>query len=77
MRTFVMAVAAVLLMSTAAPAQTAVSPEEALDIAKNNGVEAESTVEFDRGYWRIEGFDRAGRRVVLEVDATSGVVLRR
>jgi hypothetical protein len=71
-----LALAAVLAvapaMALADSAKPAVSAEEAQDIAKNAGVEAVRSVEYDNGYWIVVGTNASGQDVRIQVDARSG-----
>jgi hypothetical protein len=53
-------------------AKPAVSAEEAQDIAKNAGIEAVRSVEYDNGYWIVIGTNASGQDVRIQVDARSG-----
>ena len=64
---------AVALADSAKPA---VSAAEAQDIAKNAGVEAVRSVEYDNGYWIVVGTNASGQDVRIQVDARSGTSSR-
>jgi uncharacterized protein YpmB len=66
--TLVVAPAAALASST----EAAVSAEEAQDIAKNAGIDAVRSVEYDNGYWIVTGTNSAGQDIRVQVDATTG-----
>lgn len=72
--------AGVMLGSAAASAQTVgagnplVAVDEARDIAAFNGVVAIRKIEFDDGYWKIEGRDREDRRVEMKIDPRTGEI---
>lgn len=53
-----------------------VSRATAVDIARAQGVREVSHVRAQRGVWRIEGRDRDGARMVVEVDGFSGAVVK-
>jgi len=69
-----------LAAGTAAQAQTVgvgepvIAIDEARDIAAFNGVVAIHKIEFDEGYWKIEGVDRANRRVEMRIDPQTGEI---
>ena len=66
------ALAATPAVAFADSAKPAVSADEAQDIAKNAGVEAVRSVEYDNGYWIVVGTNAAGQDVRIQVDARSG-----
>jgi len=85
MRTWIMIPAALFACLAASPpalAQTvgvyvpAVTVEQAQDIAVMNGVIAIRKIEFDDGAWKIEGRDRAGRRVEMSIEPSTGEIRR-
>jgi len=47
---------------------------EARDIAAFNGVVLVRKIEFDDGVWKVEGRDRADRRVEMRIDPRTGEV---
>jgi hypothetical protein len=51
-----------------------VTVDDARDIAAFNGVVLIRKIEFDDGLWKIEGRDRADRRVEMRIDPRSGEV---
>ena len=83
----ILLVAVILAGSAAAPAIAQrgddrsfagfqVSRATAVDIARAQGVREVSHVRAQRGVWRIEGRDRDGARMVVEVDGFSGAVVK-
>ncbi len=53
-----------------------VSRATAVDIARAQGMQDVLQVEARRGVWRVEGRDREGHRLVVEVDGITGAVTR-
>jgi uncharacterized membrane protein YkoI len=53
-----------------------ISIEEARRIAAQNGISAIREIELDDGHWEIEGTDRAGNKLEMEIDARSGKVVK-
>ncbi len=51
-----------------------VSVSDARDIAAFNGVVSIRKIEFDDGLWKIQGRDRADRRVEMSIDPRTGEV---
>jgi hypothetical protein len=54
----------------------AITVDQAQDIAALNGVIAIRKIEFDDRMWRIEGLDRAGRRVEMKISPNTGEIVR-
>ena len=68
------------LLSTPALAQDAgcggpVSAAEAIRIATDAGVALVREVECDDGEWEVEGRDAYGRKIEVEIHATTGRVI--
>lgn len=53
-----------------------VSRATAVDIARAQGMQDVLKVEARRGVWRVEGRDRGGERLVVEVDGFTGAVVK-
>lgn len=53
-----------------------VSAEQAMKIARDNGLVSIREVELDDGKWEIEGRDQAGQEREIHIDASNGKVLR-
>ncbi len=74
------ALALACLAATPAVSQTfgagspTISAAEARDIAAFNGVVIIRKIEFDDGVWKVEGRDRADRRVEMRIDPRSGEI---
>ncbi len=51
-----------------------ISVDEARDIAAFNGVVLIRKIEFDDGVWKVEGRDRADRRVEMRIDPRTGEI---
>ncbi|MFD2029976.1 PepSY domain-containing protein [Ancylobacter dichloromethanicus] len=63
--------------ATPAPAQTpTIGIEEATRIAHDNGMATIAEIEMDDGKWEVEGANAAGRKVGMNIDPTSGKVLK-
>lgn len=80
-----LAAAAMLALAGAAFAQTqtqapaaapAITLERALAIATERGVTRVRSIELDDGEWEVEGWDAQSRRVEVDVNATSGAVVK-
>ncbi len=69
-------VAALSLGLLAGPALAEISAEDAIRIAQENGVASVTEVDRDDGKWEVEGRDADGREIEVDVDATSGAVLK-
>lgn len=54
----------------------AVSREQAIEIAKNNGLVTLRDVDREVGRWEIEGRDESGRRIEIYIGSRSGEVLK-
>lgn len=58
------------------PALADITAEDAIRIARDNGVATVMEVDRDDGKWEIEGRDGDGREIEVDIDATSGAVLK-
>lgn len=79
MRKFILPVVMALTLGTAAPAMAydtgdQISMQVALDVASALGVVTVSHTNFLGDEWEIEGRDRAGRWMEVDVDARTGEV---
>lgn len=79
MRKFILPIAMALTLGTAAPAIAydtgdQISMQVALDVANALGVVTVSHTNFLGDEWEIEGRDRAGRWMEVDVDARTGEV---
>ncbi|TGN84448.1 hypothetical protein EOW77_0023725 [Bradyrhizobium yuanmingense] len=79
MRKFALPIATVLVLGAAAPAMAydtgdQISMQVALDVATDLGVATVSHTNFVGDEWQIEGRDRAGRWIEVDVDARTGEV---
>lgn len=68
--------AALSLGLMAGPAFADITAEDAIRIARENGVATVTEVDRDGGKWEIEGRDAEGREIEVDIDATSGAVLK-
>ncbi|TCT08348.1 YpeB-like protein with putative protease inhibitory function [Tepidamorphus gemmatus] len=50
--------------------------EEAIRIARENGVVTVTDVDRDMSKWEVEGRAADGREIEVDIDATSGAVLK-
>jgi hypothetical protein len=79
MRKYIMAIAAVAALGLAEPAMaydsgSLISMQDALDVATDLGLVAVSHTQFAGDEWQIEGRDRSGRWIEVDVDAITGEV---
>ncbi|MDA9532616.1 hypothetical protein [Bradyrhizobium sp. CCBAU 25338] len=79
MRKFILPIAMALALGTAAPAMAygtgdQISMQVALDVASDLGVVTVSHTNLLGDEWQIEGRDRAGRWMEVDVDARTGEV---
>lgn len=79
MRKFILPIAMALTLGTAAPAMAydtgdQISMQVALDVASALGVVTVSHTNFLGDEWEVEGRDRAGRWMEVDVDARTGEV---
>lgn len=56
--------------------QASVSPEQAMQIARNEGIVNVEEVDRDNGYWEVEGRDAQGREIEVKIDFRTGEVLK-
>lgn len=56
--------------------QASVSPEQAMQIARNEGMVNVEEVDRDNGYWEVEGRDAQGREIEVKIDFRTGEVLK-
>ena len=80
MRKYIMAIVTAGLLGSATSALAydtggLVSMEEALSVATDLGLATVTRAEFAGDEWQIEGRDRSGRYIEVDVDATTGEVL--
>ncbi len=80
MRKYLMPLAALAVIGSAAPAAAydsgdLLSMQQALEIATDIGVVTVSDTEFAGDEWQVEGRDIAGRYIEVDVDAITGAVL--
>jgi uncharacterized membrane protein YkoI len=72
-----------IIASAASPALADRLPEgaipitEAVSIAEGEGLTAISGADFDDGHWDVEGIDADNREIEIEIDGTTGDVIRR
>jgi hypothetical protein len=79
MRSFVIPIVAALALGAAAPAMAydsgdQISMQAALDVATDLGVVTVSNTQFLGDEWEVEGRDRLGRWLQVDVDARTGEV---
>jgi hypothetical protein len=80
MRKYIMPIVAVVALGMATPALAydsgdLLSIQDALSVATDLGLVTVSHTEFAGDEWQIEGRDRSGRYMEVDVDATTGEVL--
>jgi hypothetical protein len=80
MRKYIMPIVAIVALGTAAPAMAfdsggLISMQTALDVAVDLGLVTISHTQFAGDEWQIEGRDRSGRYMEVDVDAATGEVL--
>ncbi|MCC8982164.1 PepSY domain-containing protein [Bradyrhizobium acaciae] len=79
MRSFIIPAIAALAIGAATPAMAydsgnQISMEAALDVATNLGIVTVSNTQFLGDEWEVEGRDRLGRWMQVDVDARTGEV---
>lgn len=79
MRKFILPAIAALAIGAATPAMAydsgdQISMETALDVASSLGIVTVSNTQFLGDEWEVEGRDRAGRWMQVDVDARTGEV---
>ncbi|WP_371347375.1 PepSY domain-containing protein [Ancylobacter sp. IITR112] len=68
---------ACVLVAAPALAQTPTTGiEDALRIARDNGVASVTKIELDDGKWEVEGRNADQREIEIDIDRTSGKVLK-
>lgn len=55
--------------------QAGVSPERAVQIARDNGMAQISEVDRDGDHWEVEGSDAQGREIEVKINITTGEVI--
>ncbi|MPT23082.1 MAG: PepSY domain-containing protein [Starkeya sp.] len=50
--------------------------EEALRIARDNGVAQVTKIELDDGKWEVEGMNASQRKIEIDIDPATGNVLK-
>jgi hypothetical protein len=80
MRNYIIPIVAAVGLGMATPAAAydsggLISMQTALDVATDLGLVAVSHTQFAGDEWQIEGRDRSGRYMEVDVDATTGEVL--
>jgi uncharacterized membrane protein YkoI len=53
-----------------------VTVEQARDTAFGVGVDLIDEIELDDGIWEVEGHDKTGHKIKLEIDAASGEIVK-
>ncbi|WP_338832021.1 hypothetical protein [Bradyrhizobium sp. 27S5] len=79
MRSFIIPVVAALVIGAATPAMaydsgSQISMGASLDVATNLGIVTVSNTKFLGDEWEVEGRDRLGRWMQVDVDARTGEV---
>ncbi|WP_438279081.1 PepSY domain-containing protein [Nitrobacter sp.] len=80
MRTYIVSLAAAVVLGAATPAMaydsgSLLSMQDALAVATDIGLVTVSDTEFAGNEWQIEGRDISGRYMEVDVDALTGEVL--
>ena len=74
-----------LMLATPASAQTgqpqtqrvaSITAEQAIEIAKQQGLVTVKEVDRDDGKWEVEGTDASGREIEVDIEISSGKVLK-
>ncbi|MCK0198423.1 PepSY domain-containing protein [Ancylobacter sp. 6x-1] len=68
--------AAFITAAVAQPPGAQISIDDALRIARQSGLATITKIERDHRKWEAEGRDGSGHRIELDIDATSGAVLK-
>ncbi len=76
MRLTAPALAAALGLAFTAPALADIPVEEAIAIARDNGMATVDEVDRDDGKWEIEGRDANGRELEIDISIATGEVLK-
>ncbi len=53
-----------------------ITAEQAIEIAKQQGLVTVEEVERDDGKWEVEGKDVSGREIEVDIDARSGQIVK-
>lgn len=53
-----------------------ITAEQAIEIAKQQGIVTVDEVDRDNGKWEVEGKDASGREIEVDIDASSGKVIK-
>jgi len=64
------------MAQTVGIAPAPLAPDQVQDIAAFNGVVAIRKIELFDGTWKVEGLDRAGRRVEMKVHPITGEIMK-
>ncbi|RTL94417.1 PepSY domain-containing protein [Ancylobacter aquaticus] len=76
-RSLLPALALATLFAAPALAQTpATGIEDALRIARENGLATITKIEMDDGKWEVEGRNAAQQRIEIDIDPASGKILK-
>jgi uncharacterized membrane protein YkoI len=65
-----------LLLGGPAVAQSPITAEQAIEIARQQGLVTVEEVDRDDGKWEVEGKDASGREIEVDIDARSGKVVK-
>lgn len=74
-----------LMLAAPASAQTgqpqmqrvaSITAEQAIEIAKQQGLVTVKEVDRDDGKWEVEGTDASGREIEVDIEISSGKVLK-
>lgn len=72
----ILAAAALALGLAASPAQADIIAEDAIRIARENGVATVTELDREDGNWEVEGRDADGRRIEVYIDIATGNVIK-
>jgi uncharacterized membrane protein YkoI len=56
--------------------QSPITAEQAIEIARQQGLVTVEEVDRDDGKWEVEGKDASGREIEVDIDARSGKVVK-
>ena len=59
-----------------AQSQGTITAEQAIEIAKQQGIVTVEEVDRDNGKWEVEGKDISGKEIEVDIDARSGQVIK-
>lgn len=59
------------------PLPEEITIDEALEIARADGLVLIREIDFDDGRWEVEGRNDAGHRIEIRIDGASGEIVRR